>query len=340
MLSPDQLLKKTEERFPTFHEARLQPIYEGGSFTRHFYRVQNPQKESLILIQYSAEKAENLYYAEHALFLKKQGINVPQMLGHDEKELLLWLEDLGEKSLWSQHAEPWHNRSIFYQAALAQLACFHRISLSEVVSSGITLQQPFDQDLYFWEQNYFLEHALGGLFGIEKNITDKLASSEPFQKLASTLAALPRQLIHRDFQSQNIIFFNNQAYFIDFQGMRAGLAPYDLASLLYDPYVSLSLNEQEKLLNFYQQEMMHHRFSFDFDFKKVFFQCAVQRLMQALGCYGFLSLHHGKKKYLDYVAPALKNLREVLPQLAPEDRLEKLEDLLVKLACYQGTDSK
>lgn len=328
MLAPDQLLQKTIERFPAFTKATLEAIYEGGSFTRQFYRVQNSQKQSFIVVHYNADKAENLFYAQHALFLKKQGINVPAVLGHDEKEMILWLEDLGEKSLWSQHAEPWNLRSPFYQAALAQAARLHQIPLTKIAASGITLQQPFDEDLYFWEQNYFFENALRDLFKINKKTIEKIASSQSVQRLASSLAALPRQLIHRDFQSQNIIFFKNQACLIDFQGMRAGLAPYDLASLFYDPYVSLTVSEQEQLLTFYHQEMKQHGFSFDFDFQKVFFQCAVQRLMQALGCYGFLGLHHGKKKYLDYVAPALKSLREVLPQLYPEDRLEELEEVL------------
>ena len=38
------------------------------------------------------------------------------------------------------------------------------------------------------------------------------------------------------------------AFFIDFQGMRPGLAEYDLASLLFDPYVRLSPAEREAVL--------------------------------------------------------------------------------------------
>ena len=41
-------------------------------------------------------------------------------------------------------------------------------------------------------------------------------------------------------------------YLIDFQGMRPGLAEYDLASLLYDPYVHLTGFERAELLEFYR----------------------------------------------------------------------------------------
>ncbi len=285
-------------------------IDEGGS-DRQFYRFKTPSGERLILVHYNTEKAENKYYAEHAHFLKAHSIHVPEVMEHDTKEHLLWLQDLGEKNLWSQRHQPWSVRRPLYESVLVDVALLHRISLTAVTAAGITLQKEFDKDLYLWEQDYFLENALGGLFNVDLKIRQHLASSRPLQQLAKNLAALPRQLIHRDLQSQNIMLLADQPGLIDFQGMRAGLAPYDLASLLCDPYVSMPASEREELLAFYQNEMQRHSFSFPFDFKKVFWQCAAQRLMQALGCYGFLSLHRGKLKFQQYVTPALHGFREV-----------------------------
>jgi aminoglycoside/choline kinase family phosphotransferase len=90
--------------------------------------------------------------------------------------------------------------------------------------------------------------------------------------------------VHRDFQSQNIIIRQGQAYLIDFQGMRPGLAEYDLASLLYDPYVQLSAAERAELLEFYRGEAE----IIDPAYEEKFRLCAMQRLMQALGAYGYL----------------------------------------------------
>ena len=45
---------------------------------------------------------------------------------------------------------------------------------------------------------------------------------------------------------------DGHAHLIDFQGMRPGLAEYDLASLLYDPYVSLTNAERMELIEFYR----------------------------------------------------------------------------------------
>lgn len=325
--SPDQLLKKTSECFPEFAGALLDPIYEGGS-DRQFFRCKNLQEASLILIHYNPEKAENKHYAEHALFLKKQEILVPKVLGHSPKDHLLWLQDLGERNLWSEREASWKIRKPLYEATLIQVAKLHRIPLKTAWEAGLTLQPAFDEKLYHWEQEYFIENALGSLWNIEKEKRKAIAVSQPLASLKSSLAALPRQLIHRDFQSQNVILFENQPWLIDFQGMRAGLAQYDLASLLYDPYVEITPAEREELLSFYKEEMREHGIILPSNFKRVFWQCATQRLMQALGAYGFLALHRGKSQFLKHVTPALHNLREVLKNLHPEDRLEELEEIL------------
>jgi len=44
--------------------------------------------------------------------------------------------------------------------------------------------------------------------------------------------------MHRDFQSKNLMIKNEQIFVIDFQGARLGPPSYDLASLLFDPYVN------------------------------------------------------------------------------------------------------
>ncbi len=54
----------------------------------------------------------------------------------------------------------------------------------------------------------------------------------------------------------------------------------------------------------------------------------MQRLMQALGAYGFLGLMKGHKHFLQYVPAAIKSLRSTVSQI---EGLQKLEALLGKL---------
>jgi hypothetical protein len=127
--------------------------------------------------------------------------------------------------------------------------------------------------------------------------------------LAEQLAAYPRVLIHRDFQSQNILICDEQAYLIDFQGMRPGLGAYDLASLLYDPYVTLSPAEREQLIEYYLKGS-EYRGTRE-EFIDLFLRCALQRLLQALGAYGVIGVRRRKPEFLRHIAPAIENLREV-----------------------------
>lgn len=327
---PNQLLQETSKRFPHLGDATLTPIYEGGS-DRQFYRCQNKERSRLIAIHYTHEKAENKHYGACAHFLKNHQISAPEVLGEDREQQLLWLQDLGEKSLWSQRDLSWEKRSSFYQATLREVAKLHNLDPKAVLQAGLTLQPSFEEELYQWEQEYFVGNALKGLFGIEEKVANAFFLSEPLTRLRKDLAALPRQLIHRDLQSQNVILVEEQPFLIDFQGMRWGVAQYDLASLLCDPYVTFTPEQREELLEFYIKEQKQNGVTLPPDFKKVFWRCAAQRLMQALGAYGFLSLHRGKPHFKNHVAPALKNLREALSHLNPEDKLEKLEEFLKKV---------
>ena len=323
------LLEKTATELPGFSPISLHPIEKGGS-SRHFFRV-NSSERSVILVQDLGEKEENRHYASLAEFLSSHGVPVPGVLARSDGEGLLWLEDLGEQDLWATRNEPWEIRRPLYESVLRGISLLHRIPSHATDVEGLHLQLAFDERLYCWEQEYFTEHCLGELFDVVVAERSALLSSEAMRGLASDLALLPRQLVHRDFQSQNILIRNGEAVFIDFQGMRPGLAQYDLASLFCDPYVTISPEERSHLMDYYKSVLKESGAPVGEDFDRVFWQCAVQRLMQALGAYGFLSIHRGKPAFRDHVAPALMRLREALSSLHPDNRLEELEALLEKL---------
>ena len=121
---------------------------------------------------------------------------------------------------------------------------------------------------------------------------------------------------------------NGQAHLIDFQGMRPGLAEYDLASLLYDPYVDLTEPERAELMTYYREQQIKQGITIDGDFDSRLRLCAMQRLMQALGAYGFLGLVKGHKHFLKHVPAAMNSLRSAVRQI---EGLEKLEALLGEL---------
>src|SRR5438876_3471396 len=311
------LLRRTRMHFPRLDvdHIKIQPIEKGGS-DRKFYRIHCAADQKLVLVKYNLEREENRHYVQIAQFLDGHGIRVPKIYFHDPAEGLIWIEDLGERDLYSYQHESWLVRRAFYESALDEIVKLHSLPESVCVEMKEHLPAEFNAALYVWEQKYFFENCLGRYFKVEPAKIDNLAALPPFHEIAGKLAQLPRVLVHRDFQSQNILLRNGQAYLIDFQGMRPGLAQYDLASLLYDPYVDLDQAERDELLEHYCSEQP------DTDFLETLRLCAMQRLMQALGAYGFLGLVKEYKHFLQHIPRAVQSLREVVGKIGGPELFE------------------
>jgi N-acetylmuramate 1-kinase len=324
--SSDLLLHQTRIRFPAFSDAKVKiaPIEKGGS-DRRFYRVRFSPEQTIILVKYNLEREENRLYVQIAEFLAEHKIRAPKIYFHDPEEGLIWIEDLGEIDLWNHREESWLVRRSLYESALDQAAQLHRLPPSSAQDIRPQLAPEFNAALYHWEQNYFLENCLGRYFGLSGQQIAELADLPALREIAQMLGDLPRVLVHRDFQSQNIIVRNGQAHLIDFQGMRPGLAEYDLASLLYDPYVTLAAEERAQLLDYYWDA----RGDKGTPAPEILEHCAMQRLMQALGAYGFLGLVKGSKSFLRYIEPAIASLYSLI---ANQPRLKKLESALASLS--------
>jgi aminoglycoside/choline kinase family phosphotransferase len=98
--------------------------------------------------------------------------------------------------------------------------------------------------------------------------------------------------------------------------------------VLLDPYVTLTAAERDELLSFYlaTMEALGHKPAADF--RQTFELCAMQRLMQALGAYGFLGIVKEREHFLQHIPAALVNLKQVLERITG---LERLSALLAKL---------
>jgi len=313
------LLRQTRRRLPAFSEGQIEisPIEKGGS-DRRFYRVRCRPEQSLILVKYNLERAENRHYVRIAEFLTEHGIAAPKIYFHDAEEGLIWVEDLGVSDLFSFRDDPWLVRGALYRSALDEIARLHDLPESEWAELDGEMPPEFNATLYRWEQNYFFENCLGRIFGLNEVKLRELASLPALEDVADRLGSLPRVLVHRDFQSQNIIVRSGHAFLIDFQGMRPGLAEYDLASLLFDPYVRFSPAEREELYSYYTER---RGLAPTRQLRETLLLCAMQRLMQALGAYGFLGLVKRNRDFLAHVPAALHSLRNLIADI---DLLEPL----------------
>jgi len=298
----------------------LAPIKKGGS-DREFSRVCLPDKTSYIFMHYGNEVEENAYWAGINKFLVNLYISVPRIIAQDVSQHFIILEDLGDVDLWSQRSLPLDKRRDYYFQALTSIYRLHSFELKSL-PANLQLSESYGPRLYEWEHDYFLENLVGEVCKIKLSSSLLKELKKELESLGARLQKIEPCLIHRDFQSQNIMIKNDKPVLIDFQGMREGCLFYDLGSLICDPYVTFTAEERNELISFYY-ELMGPAYSRD-EFVNNFWEASAQRLMQALGAYGFLGLKKNKPAFLKHIGNGLENLLIAVDNVSG---LELLNDL-------------
>jgi NDP-sugar pyrophosphorylase family protein len=299
-------------------------LAKGGS-DRAFRRIRFSDAPSMIFMHYNPGREENRLYAAIAGFLRELDLAVPKIFHHDPQQCLLLMEDLGDADLWSLRQSAWSLRRDYYKKALGMIHKLHIFPLENLSRRSLTLMPGFGPELYRWERDYFFENLVCGVCGIEPGPQDAAALESELVALANRLQLVGTSLVHRDFQSQNIMISRGEPALIDFQGMRPGSYFYDLGSLLYDPYVAIDEQERLELLRYYY-DLQERTCAWD-AFQEAFHEASVQRLMQALGAFGFLGRRHNRKDFLAHVPIGLQRLTEAVSR---SERLPALQGLLAR----------
>ncbi len=286
------------------YDISVKPLSARGS-DRMFYRVLWNDRTA-IAIKYDTNRTENGYYADIANYLQKMRIPVPGVITHDPEKNIIMMEDLGDTDLCSMATRQWPERRILYQKTLGAIRRLHRITEKNFSPASIRLMDGFDPDLYRWEQDYFLDNFVKGYCDLALDPGFEMRLRAELSALSERLQSVPRSLVHRDLQSRNIMVCNGEPYFIDFQGMRLGNPFYDLASLLLDPYVHITDEAREELLSFSYVLSSQEP---DWDaYQNSFWEAGAERLMQALGAFGFLGKVKGLQDFLGSIPSGLDNL--------------------------------
>ena len=269
---------------------------------RCFFRTDG----NLTVIYDDAKRGENAKYAGHAKWLKARGMPVPEVIADRpdiKTAVFAWAGSERKMSLED------------YVKVVEGLAAFNALD-----PTGLDLEPSFDAALWKWERDLFAEHCLGSryLMTLPKDVEQEL------ENVASLLDREPPALVHRDFQSSNVLWKNGAFSFIDFQGMRRGPAAYDLASLLYDPYAAkLTEGERRALAKLYAKRCGRP------EIEKILPFAAVQRLVQCLGAYGRLA-SVGQAQFGKFVLPALENLLAAADEAGLDAVGALAEDLIAK----------
>jgi NDP-sugar pyrophosphorylase family protein/aminoglycoside/choline kinase family phosphotransferase len=282
----------------------------GGS-DRRYFRLRNNGKTA-VLMECRPDDPDYERHLVYTRFFEAHSVPVPGLIASDDDDKHALFEDLGDTSLYSYLRLPHDDAHVedIYRSVLDILVALHGLATAHIHECPLLRDRIFDYDYLRWETNYFLDQFVVGLRKTE--LRNKTALQDELNRLARFVDAFPKGVIHRDFQCQNIMITpGGIPRVIDFQGARMAPAAYDVASILWDPYHRLDDGVRERLTGYYVNEMKQASPGFNDElFGKSLIPCRLQRHMQALGAYGFLSVVKGKKYFLKHVPEALRLLKE------------------------------
>jgi len=324
----DSLLTKCGLSGPAGGVTRM----SGDGSDRIFYRLSEP--EPLVAVFPGPQQEKGLEEARSSfqigVHLADCGVAVPEILAYEPAEGAVLFVDLGDKLLHSvcqrmddfSAIEPYYHQAI---EALVQL----QVTGAESFSGDYCWDTPYyDLDLMLnRESGYFMRSFCRHYMGM---ILDNPKLAVEFERLARGAARQDNSyLLHRDFQSRNLMIYQGRVVIIDFQGARFGPLAYDIASLLLDPYAELTMDEQEILFDYYLL-VLGRKIKVDHAaFKDDYQVLAIQRNLQILGAFAFLTQVKGKTFFKQFIGPALDSLNAQVAMVRND--YPELHNLVAKL---------
>jgi aminoglycoside/choline kinase family phosphotransferase len=305
------------------------PLAQSGSH-RRYYRL-TFEDNSTLIGAYNEDVTENKAFFEYTRFFTTQKLNVPTLLAVHEDQKHYLLNDLGTQTLYDKLCEVRKENGDFqevielYRKVVALLPKFQMTAKQGLDMSVAYPRAAFDRQSMQWDLNYFKYYYLKMAY-IPFN--EQLLEDDYQRFMDYLLAADDDYFLYRDFQSRNIMVFDDDVWFIDYQGGRKGALQYDIASLLYDAKADLSPEIREELLDDYLDNLEQHIPVDRLQFKAYFNAFSLIRIMQAMGAYGYRGYFERKEHFLQSVPYAIRNMRYLLDHNALPANLPELRHVL------------
>ncbi len=295
---------------------------KGDASTREYFRCRVSESETAILTLYpeAFDPAESTFLQVYRM-LRRIGLPIPRIHAVDGDLGVVLQEDLGDMTLERRlrTAGSRERKRLLSQAA-EHLIVLQREGPRAADPGWPVLQLAFDLEKLTWELQFFRRHFLEGYSRLHVE-RDRLASE--FLALCRELAEAGRFVCHRDYQVRNLMLKEGRVYMIDFQDARLGPQAYDLASLLLDS-IDLPPGEVEELVDFYLQGGAP---AVDvLQFRRQFHLTSIQRLLKALGTFGYQAGALGREAYRAYIPGTLERVAAALKTIPEFPYIRALVD--------------
>lgn len=290
---------------------RIQPL-AGDASTRRFYRCTQPNGSTMIVMDYGAPfEGENDDILLQRIFVEASLPCAEILAIHPHPGFLVW-SDLGKQMLEQSLVAASGDTPPESWLAAIRLAAEIADRGSPVLANSTRRDGPtLDADRFRFEMDFFLTHFIEGHLQSGPPTT---ALKTALHRLAEEAAQTPRVVFcHRDFHSRNIVLSEEgRLALVDLQDARWGPDSYDLASWLYDayiprpdPWVEIGVRTFLSVLNDPPDPQT---------FEERLTRVAAQRMLKALGSFGYLASKKKREHYLEGVPRTLNRLRALLPE--------------------------
>ncbi len=272
-----------------------------------FIFMQNPPNDEFL-------KKENYAYLNIGNHMRSKGLPLPRIIKHDLEKGFFILEDMGDLTLQEEALKG--SRRIELYEDVIEILLKLQVEGREGFDTSWCCQTPYyDAALMREKEAWYFRDAF--LRDYIKTDIDLSMLDKSFEHIISLAEKADKGfLLFRDFQSRNIMCRDKGIALLDWQGARLGPLAYDLASLIYDPYVDLTTDERRHLFEVYSSRLREIKPEAVESLKEYFPCIAIMRNLQAIGAYSFLSLKQGKSYFKKYIPVALKSLRTLLSEIS------------------------
>jgi aminoglycoside/choline kinase family phosphotransferase len=288
---------------------------------------------------YNTDKRENRAFIYLTKHFTKNTLNVPEFLAENLKNDIYLIRDLGDTTLFSLIEKAGKGNKLndeireYYKAVITMLPKFQITASDKLDYSKCYPRADFDRQSMIWDLSYFKYYflKLGGISFDEQKLENDFNTLINF-----LLQADCKYFMYRDLNSRNVMIFNNEPYFIEYQGGRKGALQYDIASLLLDSKADIPPVLRDEFLNYYI-ESVNKICRID---KRVFIKYydgyALIRLLQMFGAYGYRGYFEGKVHFLKSIPYAVKDLKVLLDKSKIMDKI-KIPELYSTLDQIAGS---
>jgi len=279
----------------------------GDASNRSYARLTKSDGRKAILMNAPPEKGEDVQpFVQVLNILLDHKLSAPELLGSDDVNGFLLLEDLGDDLFARICAQNPDTETMLYQAAIDVLLDLHNADIPDGIA-------PYDMATYLRETDLVTDWYLPAVTGQPSSNETVTAYRDHIHKTCDTIQNTKPVLVLRDYHAENLLWLPKRTGaqnvgLLDFQDALMGHPAYDLVSLLEDARRDTSVELQNSMKDYF---ISKSGLDVD-DFNYAYAAIGAQRNLKIVGIFARLCVRDGKPHYVDMIPRVWDHLQRDL----------------------------